>query len=658
MIRQQEDHATAGGQYLYRALCRGAAGKAGSLLGRLLAACAMYHHGPGLPDVIRPDGTAKLHERLQKSEAEAHTTEAACNLPPDLQHDINTILFSNAFIKETAAALHNLTAFNIGLAARFLSSCLIDADRRSSAEFNCGIPFNLETAVKKAPWRLFRERLETRLDRFPALGTMNALRRFVSDRCAQYALKKSGIYALTAATGAGKTLAALRYALVHAEKYHKERIFFIAPYNAILDQIAAVIRSILDPHGKNGELLLEHHSNLDQSEISEYYLDASQTWNVPVIVTSMVQFLNTLFASGTRNIRRMHQLSNAVIVLDEIQALPVHCTYLFNGAIQFITQSLQTSVLLCTATQPGLDKMGDYALPLPPENRLIPDTAGHFESLRRVELVDNIKLSGWTLAEVARFMNETLTTNLLTVVNTKAQARKLYKLLKDAHPDWQIMQLTTNMCPCNRRKILAKLRRKLENKTEKCVCISTSLIEAGIDLDFDSAIRFLAGFDSIIQVCGRCNRNGLLTDANGSKIRGKTYLINIVESEEKIANLPELLYSQGITRRVLREYNKDPAQYNNTLLHPDLIAQYFHYYYKGLPEYLLKYNIMGNTGATILDLLSDNRESASEFNRIKTKKYANQKVDSTGFCQSFETAWKAFEVIHEDTTAVIVPLCI
>jgi CRISPR-associated endonuclease/helicase Cas3 len=149
---------------------------------------------------------------------------------------------------------------------------------------------------------------------FPAKGKLNDIRRIVSDRCAAFAEHEDGIFTLTAATGAGKTLASLRYALVHAEKTGKDHIYIIAPYTSILDQTADVLRSILDPDGKNDNTLLIHHSNLEQSEKTEHFFESSETWNVPIIIITMIQFLEALFGSGTRKISRMHQLANSVIV--------------------------------------------------------------------------------------------------------------------------------------------------------------------------------------------------------------------------------------------------------------------------------------------------------------------------------------------------------
>jgi CRISPR-associated endonuclease/helicase Cas3 len=311
---------------------------------------------------------------------------------------------------------------------------------------------------------------------------------------------------------------------------------------------------------------------------------------------------------------------------------------------------------LCTATQPGFDKLEEaYRLQLPDSNKIIPDLTEHFAALKRVELVDRTKCGGWTLDEAAEFIEQLPEQSILTVVNTKPQAEKVYTILKRKHPDWEIVHLSTNMCPVHRRKVIEKLKETLDTGTKKCVCISTRLIEAGVDIDFDAAIRFLAGFDSVIQTAGRCNRNGLLKDVQGNPISGETYIINIVKGEENIDSLPELKLGQAIMEQVLREYRKDKARFNHDLLHPDLIARYFSCFYERISDTDLKYKIFPGRSDTILDLLSTNAESSHEYGELMESKSGNEAKPLTEFRQSFESAWKAFEVIASNTIAVIVP---
>lgn len=657
---KKEDHGTAGGRYLYDTI-KQKFGESGELVAQFLAACVMFHHGSGLPDIISPDGSAPLSKRLNKSDEDTNAKEAVANFDVSLKQRVETILADPNFIAETMAILKNLIEskkskirfFRLGLTARFLSSCLIDGDRRSSALYDKGISVTKEDAVVKTDWKSLRERLENNLTELQSEGKLNEIRQDISKRCAEFAEHENGIYTLTAATGAGKTLASLRYALAQAERTGKDHVFIIAPYTSILDQNADVIRKIIEPEDKKGQIILEHHSNLEQSEKIEHFDELSETWNVPIIITTMVQFLETLFGAGTRKIRRMHQLANSVIVFDEIQTLPASCTYLFIQAIEFLSQKANSSILLCTATQPGLDKLNsEYALHLPEGSEIIPNIVQHFEDLKRVELRNLTKKPGWTLDEAAQFIEELDEKSILTVVNTKAQAQKLYIKISENHPDWNIVHLSTNMCPAHRRDVISRLKNEyLPNKSKKCVCITTRLIEAGVDIDFDSAIRFFAGFDSIIQTAGRCNRNGELKDSNGNPRNGITYIINIVKEEENISSLPELVWGQKTMDRILREFNDYNENYNNNLLHPDLIANYFIYYYQEMPESLLKHKI-GNTSDTVFDLLSDNVKSTAEYNSLPD---IEKTIPLKDLRQSFKTAWENFEVIAENTIGVIVP---
>jgi len=313
------------------------------------------------------------------------------------------------------------------------------------------------------------------------------------------------------------------------------------------------------------------------------------------------------------------------------------------------------SILLCTATQPGFDRLKpEYALPLSAGNEIIPDIASHFEYLQRVELVDETKTKGWTLEEVAEFIENKDEKSILTVVNTKSQARKLYTTLSKQHQDWHVVHLSANMCPAHRRREIIRLKEHLQNKTEKCICISTRLIEAGVDIDFEGAVRFFAGFDSIIQTAGRCNRNGGLKDSQENSIKGKTWIVNIVKGEEKIDSLRDLVQGQKIMERILREFHADEKKYGCNLMHPQLIANYFNYYYGQMPDSLLKYKVYKRDD-TILDLLSDNTKSEEEYKLSAIQKYGDKAKPLTQFRQSFESAWKEFEVIAQNTIGVIVP---
>ncbi len=460
---------------------------------------------------------------------------------------------------------------------------------------------------------------------------------------------------MSAATGAGKTLSSLRFALTHAAEYNMDHIFIIAPYTSILDQNATVIRDILEKDEPENSIVLECHSNVLKEEDSEARMTRTlltETWNVPVVITTMVQFLESLFASGTQKIRRMHQLARSVIIFDEIQTLPSKCTYLFNLAVQFLADVCQSTVLLCTATQPAfetLDKM--YALPLKPEHEIIPDILQHFNEFKRVDVIDKTIPGGYTASGLCDFILEKLKTtrSLLTVVNTKPQALELYTRLKSQKNVFdELYHLSTNMCPAHRRSVIKQIEKALAAR-KRVVCISTRLIEAGIDISFDCAIRLSAGMDSVAQTAGRCNRNGTLTDDEGHPVSGKTYIVNM--KGERLGSLEELKLGQQKMERILREYAAVPERFGSTLLNPDLIKRYFTYYFSDLPAATLAYNVNGIRRDTLIDLLSTNKESKDAF--LRCAYFPREKTPF--FRQAFKTAWKKFEVIEDNTVGVIVP---
>jgi CRISPR-associated endonuclease/helicase Cas3 len=312
--------------------------------------------------------------------------------------------------------------------------------------------------------------------------------------------------------------------------------------------------------------------------------------------------------------------------------------------------------LLCTATQPGLDliRPGKYALRLSEKNEVVPDLISHFEILKRVDLINKTGDGFWSLEKTAEFIEGQPEKHILTVVNTKSQAKKLYSRLSAMHTDWQIVHLSTNMCPAHRVEVIKQMLCDLEDKSKKVICISTRLIEAGVDIDFDCAIRFFAGLDSIIQTAGRCNRNGELRDAKGNLISGKVYIVKILQSEEHLGSMEELRLGQDVTERILRIFHEDEEAYGNTLLHPDLISLYFQHYYANTRDGKMKYQVsprIAGRDASMIDLLSTNDESIVEYKRT----HEAGTWEMTVFHQAFETAWRGFEVIADDTVGVLVP---
>ena len=396
LSKKDHDHATAGAKLLAKIGDRET-----SLALTAIQACVMYHHGSGLPDMLSLDGKSEFLKRLNKN-IEDELKEIEANLSQSVKEGIEDCLQSEEWKNDGREELLEICKigcpskkkvfFNMGLHLRNFSSCLIDADRTDSALFERDEAPSIKQ--KKTDWDPLLKRLEHKLNSFSSEGELGKIRKDVSSRCAELGRGNKGIYTCSAFTGAGKTLASLRFALEQAKKFNMEHIFLIAPYTSIIDQNADCIRNILETENEKGKFVFECHSNLSDDKkrtlydsITEYE-DAAETWNAPVIVTTMVQFLETLFASGTKKIRRMHNLVNSVLVFDEIQTLPIKSTYLFNWGLDYLVKCCGCSALLCTATQPCLDKIGEEKFHLHFDGELVENLAEHFSSLKRTEFID------------------------------------------------------------------------------------------------------------------------------------------------------------------------------------------------------------------------------------------------------------------------------
>ena len=248
----------------------------------------------------------------------------------------------------------------------------------------------------------------------PDRNEVDELRSQVSQSCLDFSTKQKGVYQLTVPTGGGKTFASLRFALHHAAEHSMDKVFYIIPYTSIIDQNAEEVRKIMEDKDKNGNYLnkvvLEHHSNLTPDEETHRQNLLSENWDAPIVFTTQVQFLEALFGSGTRSARRMHQLANSVIIFDEIQTLPVRCVHMFNVAIRFLVQTCGATVVLCTATQPLLDKVDPIqrALKIQPDQKIISYEKELFEKLKRVEVFDQTRVGGWDEEEVADLVDQEL----------------------------------------------------------------------------------------------------------------------------------------------------------------------------------------------------------------------------------------------------------
>ncbi len=653
-LKGKIDHSTAGAQWIYQTLSQH--GGKGKCCAQILAVCVASHHGRGLIDCLKPYGDTMeeidgFNRRIKKADTLTHLDECTQNADDSILEKAKQLAgepLINAMIAQldqfTQSEQHNtIKQFYIGFWTRFLFSCLIDADRINSADFEN--PHQAAHRNKPVPWDIAIHRLECFLaeqqllieqkaDSLPAKTLqLNEIRRDISNTCKHRATDAQGIYTLTVPTGGGKTYASLRFALHHAKKHNLERIIYIIPYTSIIEQNAAAIRHAIERVGENSPWVLEHYSNLEPEQQTWHSKLTAENWDAPIVITTMVQFLETLFDGGTRGVRRLHQLANSIVIFDEIQTLPINCTHLFCNALNFLTTYTNTTAVLCTATQPLLDKLKTPEkgqLQIPKENELMPDTRKLFEQLKRVDILNKTKPEGWSREDIAALaLSEfQIKGSCLVIVNTKAWAEALYRDCADKVDKDSVFHLSTHQCSAHRREIFQKMRERLNNKLP-VLCFSTQLIEAGVDIDFAAVIRFLAGLDSIAQAAGRCNRNAALE-------MGEVHVIN--PAQETINQLIDIKVGKEKTESVFREIaDKD-------LLAPDVMELYFKYYFHDRADYMdyqLDKKEIGRDD-TLLNLLSDNKLNSGSKNAPLFLK------------QSFKTAGEAFKAIDAPTYSLIV----
>lgn len=392
--------------------------------------------------------------------------------------------------------------FYIGFLARLILSAIIEADRSDTSQFMNGYS---EKTVKNISeiWINCIKNVEQKLSTMPLDKPINETRAQISALCAEAGNLESGIYRLNLPTGAGKTLTSLRYALHHALKHNKKRIIFTMPLLSIIEQNAGIIHDYIC----NEELILEHHSNIVETDENDE-LDKREllveSWDVPIIITTMVQLLNTLFAGKTANIRRMQALCNSIIVIDEVQTVPDKMLSMFNLALNFLAKICNATIILCSATQPCFEKTM-YPLDKSVKD-LITLTKEQETVFKRVRLEYKGEMDCEELADFAAGILEE-NNRLLLVCNTKNEAAVMFNLLCSKLKDVKAFHISAGMCTAHRKETIKEMQEALKNKQQKVLCVSTQVIEAGVDVSFARVIRLLAGMDNIVQATGRENRN-------------------------------------------------------------------------------------------------------------------------------------------------------
>lgn len=534
--KQRVDHATAGA----KELCKFFGGKPQERLANLLAYCIIGHHA-GLPDegsVLDIPGDGTLHARMdaELKDYSAYKTEIDLGklrlpLPPPIKpikgyRGRQDLGFSFAFL------------------TRMVYSALVDADFQETETYICGERprgnhANIEVLSQKL--NLFLQRFDN------PQNDINRKRNEILKACITKAEALSGFFTLTVPTGGGKTLSSMAFALNHAKKHGLKRIIYVIPFTSIIEQNAAVFKDCLGE-----ENVLEHHSNFDweqkrrkAGETSDDMTNsayaklklAAENWDIPIVVTTNVQFFESVFANKSSRCRKLHNIAKSVIIFDEAQMIPREYMYPAMYAVWELVTNYGASAVFCTATQPALNRFlpeGTHFM------ELAPDPQGLFDFYRRVQVINKGELRD---AELLTQMNAQ--PQALCIVNTRRHAKGLFGGLVEEGR----FHLSTLMCPTHRKKMLLTIRERLKNG-EPCRVVSTQVMEAGIDVDFPIGYRSLAGLDSIIQAAGRVNREGKL--AKGE--------MNVFEpNSEFVKRVPKFI-EQGaaVARSTLRKFCADP----------------------------------------------------------------------------------------------------
>ena len=471
------DHSTAGAQHADRSV---------KVVGRLLAYLIAGHHAGLLDGMSSEAGGSTLEARLKKD------IPLWVDAPPE---------FTTAPQMQQPPGFAFVSGHATSFFMRMLFSCLVDAD------FLCTERFMDKGRASRRPKNrstisAMEECLQRHLGKFGKAETeVQKQRADILNACLDAAERPPGLFSLTVPTGGGKTLSSLAFALKHARIHGMERVVYVIPFTSIIDQNAKVFRDAMAELGD--DVVLEHHSNLDpdSKHVTQTTRLSAENWDARLIVTTNVQFFESLHAKQTSRCRKLHRLAKSVIILDEAQTLPITYMQPCLKALEQLSTNYGSSVVLCTATQPAIVKRDDFKIGLSAPHEIIPDPPQLYAALKRVEVTN---LGTVPDAELLPMLQQH--PQALCIVSTRRHAAELFRALPKSADN---VHLSALMCPEHRSEVIAMIRQRVKDG-EPCRVISTQLIEAGVDLDFPVVYRSLAGLDSIAQAAGRCNREGKL----------------------------------------------------------------------------------------------------------------------------------------------------
>lgn len=523
-------------------------------VGRLLAYGIAGHHA-GLANGRDPGERSTLDERLKGQ-----------GLPVLLDRWQQEIQLPERLQLPAITGRRERVAFQQAFLARMLFSCLVDADFLDTEAFYNRIEQRPSLRPGQQPTLTeLRTALDQHLAGFSADSPVNRIRADILTHVRQQAECSPGLFSLTVPTGGGKTLASLAFALDHAIRHGLRRVIYVIPFTSIVEQNAAVFRRALGVLGE--QAVLEHHSAFSDDRSKDRQARdklrlAMENWDMPIIVTTAVQFFESLYADRPARCRKLHNIAGSVIILDEAQTMPLKLLRPCVAAIDELALNYGCSPVLCTATQPAL-QAPQFKGGLQDVRELAPNPALLFQQLARVQVRQVGILSDAALQQQMAGREQ-----VLCIVNNRRHARALYESMADQDG---ARHLTTLMCARHRSQVLAEVRQRLRDGLP-CRLVATSLIEAGVDVDFPCVLRAEAGLDSIAQAAGRCNREGRRA------LEASEVLVFQTENPDWKAP-DELLQFAQAAREVLRNTTGDP-------LAPEAITRYFQklYWQKGERE--------------------------------------------------------------------------
>lgn len=476
--RIRVDHATPGATV--------AVSKYGTV-GRLIAYAVAGHHG-GIPDGGNDLEEGTLSYRVAR--------KSLC----DFSAYATEIQLPDAVSRPPLSPTAKWPGFSVAFFVRMLFSCLVDADFLDTEQFLQPSKSLLRDGAE--PLHVLEERLSDYMRKKTSAAAptyVNRKRAEVLEDCLAAAERSPGLFSLTVPTGGGKTLSSLSFALKHARLHGFRRVIYVIPFTSIIDQNAQVFREAV-----GAGAVLEHHSNLVRPKDDLYQETATRlelaedNWDMPLVVTTNVQFFESLFSNRPSRCRKLHNIAGSVVILDEAQMLPLELLIPCVAALYELAENYGTTIVLCSATQPALD--GLFPAGVRPRE-IVRDPSGLYEALRRVEVYDRGTLGKDDIASELRGCEQAL-----CIVNTRAHARQVFECLGEGEGHYH---LSAAMCPVHRSKRLGEIRARLRDG-RICRVVSTQLIEAGVDVDFAVVMRAVTGIDSIAQAAGRCNREGKL----------------------------------------------------------------------------------------------------------------------------------------------------